>query len=75
MPHLDGYGVLRELQTHQAMLNIPFVFMTAKAMLDDIHQGFSSGALDYLTKPFYRKDLLAVIEKSLKKRDAESSNH
>jgi CheY-like chemotaxis protein len=68
MPELDGYGVLYLLQKNQNTLNIPFIFMTAKAERADMRKGMEMGADDYLTKPFDDVELFNAIESRLKKK-------
>src|SRR5690242_7943732 len=52
MPVLDGYGVLHMLQKHEALENVPFIFLTAKSERLEIRKGMELGADDYITKPF-----------------------
>lgn len=68
MPGLDGYGVLRQLRSNSATAAIPFIFMTARATQDDILQGIESGVDEYITKPFFQKDLLHAIERRLNQK-------
>ncbi len=65
MPVLDGYGVLRALRNNEETVNLPFVFMTAKADKTDFRKGMDLGADDYLTKPFTGDDLLGVVQARL----------
>lgn len=67
MPVLDGYGVLHILSKHKETINIPFIFLTAKAEKSDVRKGMTLGADDYITKPFEETDLLSAIENRLKK--------
>ena len=69
MPKLDGYGVLNILGKKPATADIPFVFLTAKAEKIDFRRGMNLGADDYITKPFYKDELLQVIETRLKKSE------
>jgi CRP-like cAMP-binding protein len=69
MPHLDGFGVLNILSKKSSTANIPFVFLTAKAEKADFRRGMNLGADDYITKPFYKDELLAVVETRLKKSE------
>jgi CRP-like cAMP-binding protein len=69
MPKLDGFGVLNILSKKPATADIPFVFLTAKSEKEDLRRGMNLGADDYLTKPFYKDELLQVIETRLKKSD------
>jgi CheY-like chemotaxis protein len=65
MPRLDGYGTLQALRRDAATHSIPFVFLTAKALEDDIQKGLELGANGYLAKPFRIDDLLRVVTTSL----------
>lgn len=65
MPIKDGFSVAKEIrETDQ---EIPILFLTAKSMQDDKLKGFSSGADDYMTKPFGMDELLARINAILKR--------
>src|SRR5688572_25765125 len=44
MPNLGGHAVLRELRTNPLTMTIPFIFVTAMVMHDDIAQGMDLGA-------------------------------
>ena len=67
MPELDGYGVLNLLTENERTAGIPFVFITARTEKEDIRRGMNLGADDYITKPFYKDELLQVIRTRLKK--------
>lgn len=65
MPIRDGFSVAKEIrETDQ---EIPILFLTAKSMQDDKLKGFSSGADDYMTKPFSMDELLARVSAILKR--------
>ena len=68
MPEMDGFTVLKNLGEHPDLKRIPFIFFSAKSEKMEINQGMKAGADDYLTKPFELEDLLATIEKCLKKQ-------
>ncbi len=61
MPEMDGYDVLSALRSQGTTVNIPFLFLTAKAAKTDIKQGMNLGANAYLTKPFTLAELLDAI--------------
>jgi CRP/FNR family transcriptional regulator, polysaccharide utilization system transcription regulator len=69
MPQLDGFGVLNILSKKSATANVPFVFLTAKTEKSDLRRGMNLGADDYVTKPFYKDELLDVIDTRLKKSE------
>jgi len=49
----------------------PVLFLTAFAELDDKIQGFNSGADDYLTKPFYMRELILRIQALIKRSESK----
>jgi DNA-binding response OmpR family regulator len=66
LPHVDGFTIaehIRKLDQH-----IPFVFLTAKTLKDDILRGYATGADDYITKPFDSEILLCKIEAILHRK-------
>ena len=68
MAGIDGYGVLRLLTEDESTANIPFVFITAKTEPEEIRRGMDLGADGYITKPFYKDELLRVIRTHLNQR-------
>jgi len=60
MPELDGFALAEKIQ--QGGFGFPFIFLTARSQKDDIRKGFSTGAIDYLVKPFDPEVLLMKIE-------------
>lgn len=69
MPRLDGFGVLNILGKKSDTASIPFIFLTAKAERADFRRGMNLGADDYITKPFYKDELLAVVDTRLRKSE------
>ncbi|TVR73521.1 MAG: DNA-binding response regulator [Marinilabiliales bacterium] len=65
MPVKDGYTLAKEIR--QIDEDIPIIFLTAKSMKEDVIEGFSIGADDYMTKPFSMEELLFRIEAILKR--------
>jgi CheY-like chemotaxis protein len=52
MPGMDGYAVMRELQSSESTRSIPVIFVTALSEVIDEMNGLSLGAVDYISKPF-----------------------
>ena len=67
MPVADGYALKSKLNENDQTALIPFIFLTAKAEMNDMRSGMNLGADDYLVKPFKSADLLKAIEIRLKK--------
>ncbi len=65
MPNKDGITLAKEIR----MINpeIPIIFLTAKSMKEDVLEGFSVGADDYMTKPFSMEELIYRIEAILRR--------
>lgn len=61
MPEMDGYEVCRRLKADQATRDIPLIFLTSRTDPEDLIQGFDVGAVDYVTKPFNKGELLARV--------------
>ncbi|MBV6342576.1 response regulator [Candidatus Magnetobacterium casense] len=61
MPEMDGYEVLRRLKTSPATGDIPVIFLTAKAEVEDERLGLSLGAVDYITKPISPPIVMARV--------------
>lgn len=57
LPKINGYELMEYVRT----LQIPAIFLTAKASLDDRMKGLTSGAEDYIVKPFEVVELLARV--------------
>lgn len=65
MPEMDGFEVLKELNKKIRTKNIPFIFLTARSEKSEINNGITSGANEYLTKPFLGNELLNIVAKYL----------
>jgi DNA-binding response OmpR family regulator len=65
MPVKDGFTLAREIRMAESKM--PILFLTAKSMKEDVIEGFSLGADDYMTKPFSIEELLMRIEAILRR--------
>ncbi|MFC6998744.1 response regulator transcription factor [Rufibacter roseus] len=76
LPRLDGFSLAQELRKKKAQ--VPFMFLTAKAMKTDRLQGFELGCDDYLTKPFGLEELVyrvkAILRRTTRQVDAASAS-
>ncbi|MCB0317255.1 MAG: response regulator [Bdellovibrionales bacterium] len=62
MPQMGGYELHERIRKNPEFSHIPFVFLTALSEEDEIYSGKSSGADDYVVKPFDPKALIAMIK-------------
>ena len=65
MPGIDGYEVCRRLKQSEATREIPVIFLTAKAEVEDEQMGLELGAVDYITKPVSPPIVLARVKSHL----------
>lgn len=66
MPALDGFSVAKMIKKQQKNKDIPIIFLTAKTDTNSVINGFDAGGVDYITKPFNKKELLVRVETHLK---------
>ena len=71
MPKKDGFTLAQEIRAANA--DVPIIFLTARALKDDIVEGFKNGADDYLTKPFSMEELVLRIEAILRRTKGKKS--
>lgn len=62
MPGINGIETCRQLKLKPQTKHIPVIFMTALSEVEDKVRGFEVGAVDYITKPFETKEVLARIK-------------
>lgn len=65
MPEKDGFQMAQEIRNVNA--EVPIIFLSARAMKEDIFSGFKIGADDYITKPFSMEELVFRIEAILRR--------
>jgi len=68
MPGMNGFEVCKTLKSNEKTKDIPIIFMTALSDTVDKVNGFSLGAVDYITKPIQHEEVLARVTTHLKLR-------
>ena len=71
MPEMDGLQVCELLKADAKYAEIPIIFLTASHERQNLLKAFDSGAVDYLTKPFYLPELLARVRSHLELKQAK----
>lgn len=66
MPGVDGFEVCKRLHDYPGTKDIPIIFLTALSDIEKTKQGFDVGAVDYVTKPFNKDELLARVKAQIK---------
>lgn len=64
LPHIDGFTLLKKIRQ---IGTAPVIILTAKDSVNDKVLGFKLGADDYMTKPFYRDELIARVNALLRR--------
>jgi DNA-binding response OmpR family regulator len=65
MPDMDGFQVCYRLKADEATKDIPIIFMTVLAGTQDKVKSFAAGAVDYVTKPIQKEEILIRIKTHL----------
>ncbi len=70
MPGMDGYETIKKLKEDPLTFTIPVIFISALNQIEDKVKGFQSGAVDYVSKPFQKEEVIARVSTHLKLRKA-----
>ena len=65
IPEIDGFSLCKMIKEDKNLNSIQIIMLTAKKMEEDVLKGFENGAIDYISKPFSNKILLARINAHL----------
>lgn len=61
LPGMNGFEVCKVIKKNKEFKKIPIIFLTATNDVNDKVEGFKIGAVDYITKPFQKEELLARV--------------
>ncbi|HKX66571.1 MAG TPA: ATP-binding protein [Intrasporangium sp.] len=70
MPGLDGFALTRAIRRNSALRDVPVVILSARAGEADTEEGLTSGADDYVSKPFSLTELRARLASNLERSRA-----
>jgi DNA-binding response OmpR family regulator len=70
MPYKDGFTLAKEIREKNS--EVPIIFLTAKALKEDVMKGYKVGADDYLNKPFDSEVLLMKIKAIIQRKAVET---
>jgi len=71
MPGLSGFEVATQLEEISTTASIPIIFMSALTDITNKIKGFEVGGVDYITKPFQHRELLARVHTQLTLRQQQ----
>jgi class 3 adenylate cyclase/CheY-like chemotaxis protein len=66
MPGLTGIEVCQRVKATPGMEDLPIIVITGSDEVEDLHLAFSAGAMDYITKPPNKLELVARVSSALK---------
>ena len=61
MPDISGFEVAQQMKADEEMSEIPVIFLTALNSTADIVKGFQVGGNDFISKPFNKEELMAMV--------------
>lgn len=70
MPEMDGFTLGKKIREIDS--SVPFVYITAKSLKEDMKQGYEIGADDYIIKPFDSELLILKIKAILSRCEHDS---
>jgi len=73
MPEMDGYEVCRHFKSTAELREIPVLFISAHAGLEEKVKAFEAGGVDYITKPFHAAEVKARVGTHLKLAQLQST--
>ena len=68
MPGMSGYEVLARLRADPGFASVPVILLTALSEREQLSEGVTAGADDFLTKPYRPAELCAAIDAALARR-------
>jgi adenylate cyclase len=71
MPDLDGYELCQQLKAEPQFSQIPIIFLSALEEGINKAKAFEVGGVDYITKPFQMKEVLARVSNQLAVRSLQ----
>ena len=73
LPDIDGYEICRRLKSIEKNRDIPVIFISAFGEITEKMQGFEAGGVDYITKPFDPREVLARVRIHLRLKELNES--
>ncbi|HPP87512.1 MAG TPA: response regulator [bacterium] len=65
LPDMDGFEICKRLKKIEKIKDIPVLFVTGRADVISIINGFKVGGQDYIVKPFIAEELLARVTNAI----------
>ena len=65
MPGIDGVQACRRIKQQPHLRDVPIIMVTAKNDIENLHEAFAAGAMDYINKPVKSVELLARVASAI----------
>ena len=72
MPDMNGYQVCQQLKNDRATRDIPVIFLSAQDDIQDKVKAFTSGGVDFISKPFQVEEVLARVRNQIDLQEANN---
>ena len=66
MPEMNGIEATVRIKAYESLKDVPVIMVTAESNSESLEAAFNAGAVDYITKPIRKVELLARVQSSLK---------
>ncbi|HKW97003.1 MAG TPA: diguanylate cyclase [Bryobacteraceae bacterium] len=66
MPEIDGIAACREIKRDPQFTDLPVIMVTAEESTESLKEAFEAGAMDYVTKPVNKVELVARVKSALR---------
>ena len=66
MPDVDGIEACRNVKKREWLVDVPVIMVTGTTDKENLQLAFSAGAMDFITKPLDRVELLARVRSALR---------
>ena len=73
LPMMDGFTIAKKIREKDTQT--PIIFLTARSLKEDVTEGFSIGADDYVKKPFSIEELIMRVHAILKRTSNQAVNN
>lgn len=61
LPDIDGYKICKLIKANEKLKNIPVIFISALKKEDDKVKGYEAGGVDFITKPYYKGEIISKV--------------
>ena len=73
MPEMNGYNLCKEIKSNENTMDIPVILLTSLAKSDDVLEGISCGADNFITKPYNEDYLISRVNQTLANKEIQKT--